>query len=258
MVRSVLTTLLLLATVLPVPPSLAEDTPPITSYTALFDATVAGVNMGEIKRSLKKHDNGLYEQTSLIYTTGLLSVFRSDRFEEHSLWRWQDNAPVPERYTYHFSSSKGNIVEQLDFDWEKQQVKSLQNGNTVTLDIEKGTVDKLSYQIALVRDLRQGKKEFAYRIADRGDVRTINYKVIGEEEIETPWGKQHTVKVQRVTLTNERVTILWFAPDLDYMVIKLIQDDKGTKMSATIKELVIEGMKLVKSPNKDTFTWPID
>lgn len=255
--------LLILLTLFPLVLPAAQDTadkPPLSSYTARFEATVAGIKMGEIERSLKQHDNGLYEQTSLIYTTGLLSVFRTDRFEEHSFWHWKNNTPVPERYTYHFSSSKGDVREQLDFDWEKKQVKSLRDGNVTTLDLEEGTVDKLSYQIALVRDLREGKKEFAYRIADRGDIRTINYKVIGEEKIDTPWGVQPTVKVQRVTLTNERVTILWLAPDLDYMVIKLIQDDNGTKMSATIKELKVDGMKLVKrpTPSDDPFTWPID
>lgn len=258
MIRPLLSVLLLISLALPGTQSLAEE-PPLSSYTAHFEATVGGVKMGEIERSLKKLKNGLYQQTSLIYTTGFLSVFRSDRFEEHSFWRWQNNAPVPERYTYHFSGNKGDIRERLDFDWEKNQVKSQHGDNTTVLELDKGIVDKLSYQIALVRDLRQGNKEFAYRVADRGDIRTIRYKVIGDEEINTPWGNQHTIKVQRVTLTNERVTTLWFAPDLDYMVIKLIQDDNGTKMSATITELVIDGRKLVMSPAQDEeFIWPID
>ncbi len=260
MIRPLLTALTLLTFALSAIPSIAGE-PPISSYTARFDATVSGVKMGEIERSLKKHKHGLYEQTSLIYTTGLLSVFRSDRFEEHSFWRWENNAPVPNLYTYHFSGNKGDFYEQLDFDWKKKEVKSLHEGKTTTLEIEEGTVDKLSYQIALVRDLRMGKKEFAYRVADRSDIRTISYKVIGEEEIDTPWGKQHTLKVKRVTLTNERVTVLWFAPDLDFMVIKLVQNDSGTEMSATIKELVIEGMKLVKTPEPaqdDPFIWPND
>lgn len=260
MIRPLLTNLFLLTALLAMP--LQAKEPPITSYTARFDATVAGIKMGEIERSLKKNEDGLYQQTSLIYTTGLLSVFRTDRFEEHSFWRWKNNAPVPERYTYHVTSNKGDVYEQLDFDWEKKQVKSLRDGKTTLLNIEEGTVDKLSYQIALVRDLRQGKKEFTYRVADRGNLRTIDYKVIGQEEIETPWGEQLTVKVQRITSSEERITILWFAPSLDFMVVKLFQNDGGTKMTATIKELAIEGMKLVKkSPipsSEDPFIWPND
>lgn len=260
MSRPLLTALLIFGLALPATQTNAAK-PPISSYTAHFEATVGGIKMGEIERSLKKNKSGLYQQTSLIYTTGILSVFRPDRFEEHSFWYWKNNAPVPERYTYHFSGNKGDFYEQLDFDWDKMEVASLHKGKTTTLEIEDGVVDKLSYQIALVRDLRQGKKEFAYRVADRGDIRNIRYKVIGEDEIDTPWGKQHTIKVQRVTLTNERITTLWFAPDLDFMVIKLIQDDNGTKMSATITDLVIEGRELVMTPVKpqdDPFIWPID
>lgn len=260
MIRPLLTSLLLFTFAIAATPSLAEE-PPISSYTAHFDATVAGIKMGEIERSLKLNQDGLYELTTLIYTTGLLSVFRPDRFEEHSFWRWQDNAPVPVRYTYHYSGNKGDVYEQLDFNWEKMQVKSLRDGKTTVVEIEQGVVDKLSYQVALVRDLRLGKKEFAYQVADRGKVRTISYKVIGEEKLDTPWGQQQTIKVERVTDSNERITILWFAPDLDFMVVRLVQNDSGTKMSATIKELVIEGMKLVKRPvpGGDPFTsWPID
>ena len=259
MIRPLLIALLLITPGL-LAASPQAETPPISSYKAHFKAEVAGFKMGEIERSLKKHDNGLFEQTSLIYSTGLLSVFRPDRFEEHSYWRWQDNGPVPERYTYHFSGNKGDVYEQLEFDWQNMQVHSLREGKTTTLEIEKGVVDKLSYQIALVRDLRAGKKEFFYKVADRGDIRHIRYKVVGEEEIETPWGKQHTLKVQRQTLTKERITILWFAPDLDYMVIKLVQDDNGTKMSATITDLTIEGMNLVKAREESPqpFIWTND
>ncbi len=260
LLRSMLPVLLLFSPILSAGQA-QSDLPPLSSYRAHFEATVAGFKMGEIERSLKLNQDGLYELTTLIYTTGLLSVFRPDRFEEHSFWRWQDNAPVPVRYTYHYSGNKGDVYEQLDFNWEKMQVKSLRDGKTTVVEIEQGVVDKLSYQVALVRDLRLGKKEFAYQVADRGKVRTISYKIIGEEKLDTPWGQQQTVKVERVTDSNERITVLWFAPDLDFMVVRLVQNDSGTKMSATIKELVIEGMKLVKRPvpGDDPFTsWPID
>jgi hypothetical protein len=243
----------------------AQSTPPLATYTAHFEVEVAGIKMGEIERRLKKHEGGLYEQTSLIYTTGLLSVFRGDRFEEHSLWRWQDNGPVPQRYTYHYSGgSKGEVYEQLDFDWQQMEVDSLREGNTTTLAIEPGVVDKLSYQVALVRDLRAGQKTFMYKVADRGDIRHIRYEVVGEELIETPWGEKRTLKVKRKTLTDERVTILWFAPALDYMVVQLIQNDNGTEMSARITDLRIDGMRVVEAqngpstPKEEPFTWPID
>lgn len=226
-----------------------QDSPPLSTYTAKFEVEVAGIKMGEIKRTLKRHDNGLYEQSSEIYTTGFITMFRSDRFEEHSYWHWKDNAPVPQRYTYHYSGgSKGEVYEQLDFDWQALTVDSLREGKTTKLPIETGVVDKLSYQVALVRDLQAGKKEFLYKVADRGDIRHIRYEVVGKETIDTPWGKKQTIKVKRKTKTDERVTILWFAPDLDYMVVKLIQDDNGTKMSGRITDLRIDGMQVVKGP----------
>lgn len=257
MTRPLLITLLLLMPALLAAQSQAEQ-PPLSSYKAEFEAEVAGFKMGEIERGLNRLDSGLYDQTSLVYSTGLLSVFRPDRFEEHSYWRWQDNGPVPERYTYHFTGNKGEFYEELRFDWEKMQVHSLRDGKTTTLPLEKGMVDKLSYQIALVRDLRAGKKEFFYKVADRGDIRHIRYKVVGRDEIDTPWGRQQTVKVKRQTLTKERVTTLWFAPALDYMVIKLVQDDGGTEMSARITDLRIEGMDLVEAPKAPEPIWPND
>lgn len=244
--------LLLITVALTLSPFLAaagqEEAPPLSTFTAKFEVEVAGIKMGEIKRTMKKREDGLYEQSSLIYTTGFFSVFRSDRFEEHSLWRWQDNAPVPQRYTYHYTGgSKGEVYEQLDFDWQALTVDSLREGKTTTLPIEPGVVDKLSYQVALIRDLQAGKQQFMYKVADRSDIRHIRYEVAGKEMIDTPWGKKQTIKVKRKTLTDERITILWFAPELDYMVVKLIQNDNGTKMSAVITDLRIDGMSVVKT-----------
>lgn len=229
-----------------------QKNPPISTYTAHFKVYVAGIKMGEIERSLKKHKNGVYEQSSLIYTTGFLSVFRGDRFEEHSFWRWENNTLIPQRYTYSYTgTSRGDVYEQLDFDWKKNTVASLRDGKTTVLDIKPGVVDKLSYQIALVQDLRAGKREFSYQVADRGDIRNIRYEVIGEEMVTTPWGKKKALKIRRKTLTKERVTTLWFAPDLDYIVVKLIQNDGGTEMSGTISDLKINGVKVVKSKKEE-------
>jgi len=227
-------------------PAAEQVPPPISTYTAHFEVEVAGIKMGEIERRLRLRKDGLYEQSSLIYTTGLLSVFRSDRFEEHSFWHWQDDTPVPQQYTYSYTGGrKGDVYEQLDFNWQKMTVDSLREGKTTELAIEPGVVDKLSYQVALVRDLRAGKKQFLYKVADRGDIRDIRYEVVGTEEVNTPWGKKKTIKVKRKTLTDERVTVLWFAPELDYMVVKLIQNDNGTEMSARITDLRIDGTRIV-------------
>jgi hypothetical protein len=44
------------------------------------------------------------------------------------------------------------------------------------------------------------------------------------------------------------------------MVIKLVQDDSGTRMSATITDLTIDGLKMVKTSTGSTspVIWPND
>lgn len=50
-------------------------------------------------------------------------------------------------------------------------------------------MDKLLYQLAIMRDLAGGERELEYRIVDKGKLKTYNFESLGEEVIDTPIGR---------------------------------------------------------------------
>jgi len=111
------------------------------------------------------------------------------------------------------------------FDWVKKH--ALTTGNkTGDITLKGGEFDNLNYQLELRCDLMAGKTEFAYPVVDRNDADNLEFKIVGEEVLETKIGKLNTVVVKRVRNNNNRITTLWFAKDLDYQMVKLLQEER--------------------------------
>ena len=56
-----------------------------------------------------------------------------------------------------------------------------------------------------------------------------------------------TVRVKIQRKSNNRTTWIWFAKNYEYLLVKLLQDEKGTAYTIEIKEASIEGKSLKKS-----------
>ena len=109
------------------------------------------------------------------------------------------------------------------------------------MDLEDNTVDKLSYQIALMRDLAQGKRDIAYKIADKGKLKTYHLKVVGEEILDTELGQLKTVKLLRQGSNKKRFSYLWCALKLHYLPVKVEHHEpKGDVITLTVKTVKFE------------------
>ena len=101
--------------------------------------------------------------------------------------------------------------------------------------------DKLSYQLAIMYDLQNGKTEFEYSIADKRKFKNYYFKVVGNEDIATPLGSLQTVKIERVMEKGEKSTVLWCAPSLGFLPVRIEQNEKGgDEFSLMIKS--VEGL----------------
>lgn len=94
-------------------------------------------------------------------------------------------------------------------------------------------LDKLVYQYKIRELLKQGENQFEFSIIDRTRLRSYQFKVDELQSIDTPLGEIEALKVD---WTNEekRKTTMWFAPSLDYLLIKIVQDSGDHSFSSTI------------------------
>jgi len=230
--KSLLCSLLILLT-----PSLwAADY--IPDFSAKYSVQLNGLQAGELKRSLSTEANGVRHFKTKSQAEGVFAFFKPDLVEESSRFQADASSLLPLSYLYQRTGGKKEKYLSLKFDWIQQKVHIDDKKHPWSLNIEANTLDKLSYQIALMGDLSPNKTDYSYQIADGGKVKTYNIKVLGEEIINTPLGKINTLKLMRMRDTPKgRQTTLWCAPDLHYMPVKLQHKEKGSTFTALLSQL---------------------
>ncbi|MCC6206970.1 MAG: DUF3108 domain-containing protein [Gammaproteobacteria bacterium] len=220
-------------------PGRAADAP-VREFTARYKADYhynAGILLSaKMERRLSRNTDGSYTLTSKMEAIGLLARVLSDNIEESSVWSLADGRPRPLKYQYsHTGRKKGderNAV--LSFDWKKGIVINRINNDPWTMKVPTGAQDKLLYQYTLMRDLQAGRDTFSYDIADGGELKNFRFERVGTELITTPLGKLETVKLER--LHGSRRDLIWCAPALDYLPVRIEQRKNGKAVTMEITE----------------------
>ena len=101
-----------------------------------------------------------------------------------------------------------------------------------------GMMDKLLYQYALMRDLMNNQPEITYDVTDGGKMKKYNFERLKEEVIHTPLGDINTVILQKIKHDDKSKLIIWAAPALKYLPVKVEStDEDGLTTIAIIQTL---------------------
>ncbi|TRX75586.1 DUF3108 domain-containing protein [Pseudomonas mangiferae] len=216
----------------------AEPKPFTASYTADWKQVPFSGTAG---RSLKKLDDGRWQ---LDFEASMLVASLS----EVSSFRMEKGVFLPQNYRLNRNGlGKGKQVE-LDFDWSQKQVIGNDRGEPVRQLLNRGLLDKSTYQMALQHDVAAGKKSMSYQVIDGEDIETYDFRVLGEERVDTQAGTVDAIKVERVRdpTQSSRKTVLWFAKDWDFLLVRLHQVEKdGKEYQIMLKEGTVGGRKVV-------------
>lgn len=208
---------------------------PLTPYRAHYQAEFdLGLSFdGEAVRELKQHPDGSWE-LSIEASTLLASI------DERSRFNATDHGLQPLQYRYQRKLLGKRRQATLTFDWAQGQVINDVQDKPWAMAVPAGTLDKVSYQLQLRRDLAAGRRELEYRVADGGHIKDYRFESLGEEAVQTPAGRYRALKVRRVRdAGSRRDTLIWFAPELDYAIVKLRQTEgKGRHY-----QLLLEGIE---------------
>ena len=139
----------------------------------------------------------------------------------------------------------------LVFDWKKMlakgSIKDKKRTKELNFDLKQKMLDPLSTQLALQIDIANGKKQMSYKVIENDEIESYQFKVVGNEVIDTPVGKLSTVKVERIREANsKRQSYIWFAKDWNYTVVKLSHLEKnGQQYVISLSNGSIDG-KVIK------------
>lgn len=174
------------------------------------------------KRSLVKKPNGHWYFSFDADT-------RAAALQETSEFVVNQGQIQPLFYRYRASGLFNEDDRTLDFapadkkvhDREKMKVYSQAWSNSVQ--------DNQTYMLQAALDLGQGQQALSYEVFEKKRSKPFNFRVIGEEVLETPAGRFNAVKVQQIRKDKNREIFAWFAKDKHYVLLKLVDRKKGKK-----------------------------
>ncbi|RJG10086.1 DUF3108 domain-containing protein [Pseudomonas cavernicola] len=226
--------LLFVLAVLTLPVQALELKPFSASYTADWKQLPIS---GTAERSLKRQDDGRW---LLNFEASMLVA----SVTEESTFRIENDSFLPLTYNYDRSGlGKGKQVE-FDFDWTAKQIIGTDRGQQVSQPLNRGLQDKSTYQLVLQHDVAAGKKSMSYQVIDGDEIETYDFRVLGEETVSTKAGLVDAIKVERVRdpTQSSRKTVLWFAKDWDFLLVRLHQVEKdGKEYQIMLKDGSVDG-----------------
>ncbi len=200
-----------------------EKAPFLEAYSAVYSTVwKKGISLKvEGKQTLSKQTGDMWE-----FAFSADSLIAS--LNESSQFYVRDHQIIPTKYQYKSKVLGKTRKATLTFDWKKQLVRNDVEEKPWNLSIRPNTLDKLSIQLQIRQDLKQGKNEFDYLIADGGYIKNWQFKREKMETINTKLGRLSAIKMIRTdNLSKGKLTSFWFVPKLDYLLVKLEHKEDG-------------------------------
>jgi hypothetical protein len=218
-------------------------------FVASFVLTAFGTTVGRTEWRLVPLDSAQFLWESRSETAGAGALLRDVYITERSESQIHGLSFRP--LDYHYDRYGENVTRNIRvrFDWENHIVLNTAKDHTWQMSVPEGTLDKLNYLLALMRDLADGKRSMRYNIADGGRLKVYEMRADGTETLETALGTLKTLRIRRLRDPDYGVATLWCASALGYLPVKLEQRDRdGILVSMQIQS--IEGMPptVIKRP----------
>ncbi|GGF58329.1 hypothetical protein GCM10011338_08250 [Alteromonas lipolytica] len=203
----------------------AQSTPLLTPFEAVYYAYKWDDNLGSAKISLEQLSEGLY---SLTYQSKVSKFFLSDKRFEHSIFLVEDDHLIPQQYNYSRTGTGPDKNLKVEFPAQDGGQIQIENDDESFSLPWQGELDNQLYRLDAPIRLARGEKELSYDFINyRGQQRNYGLQVLGEEIVDLPYGKIQAIKVQIVRNSKSRMTLAWFAPALNYQLVRLQQFKDG-------------------------------
>ncbi|WP_394174193.1 DUF3108 domain-containing protein [Thalassotalea litorea] len=192
----------------------------IPDFVAKYNIVHGGDIVGKATRALVNHDDGSVEFS---YETKIKWMILKDKRKEITTNKIEDGRVIPLTYESIREGTGKDKYYHWQFDKENSQATDLKKEKTVDIDWPEGLQSKLSFHLQSRFNLINGVDRYRFPIlSTSGKVREYAFEYVGEEELMLPYGLVDTVKLRR-RKNDEKVTYAWFAPKLNYLLVKLHQ-----------------------------------
>ena len=209
---------------------LAQEIP---DYKGEYVFTNSKVSMRGIRELITHEEEGKRTiQFNAKFPLGKIKII-SDFIEEDNLissTQYYVDAKVlirSDKRTLNFDQSSGTLTSKGKFEWSQTLLKN------------ENVFDPLNVQIQIRKNVIAGLKDFSLMLPDlkTGAIEANNYKVVDSDSFEVDGTVYPCIIVERIRLQDNRTTRYFLAPDIDYLIIKVEDEDQDGDTMLELKKL---------------------
>jgi hypothetical protein len=205
----------------------------IPDYKGEYVFTNSRVSMQGIRELITHNDEGKRTiQFNAKFPLGRIKIV-SDFSEKNNLMtstkyyvdvKW---TLISDKRTLNFDQASGTLTSKGKFEWSQALIEN------------ENVFDPLNVQIQIRKNVIAGLMEFSLMLPDlkTGAIEANNYKVVDNGNFEVDGTNYPCIIVERIRLQDNRTTRYFLAPDLNYLIIKVEDQDQDGDTMLELKKL---------------------
>ena len=208
------------------------------NFVAVYTAQLKQAD-GQLSMTLKKEDGGLYSYELTTKPGGFWRIIIDGSIWQKSTFILEGN-DVLRSQTYELIDTIRSKPRKsrASFDWEDSLITGHYKDRAIKLPLTGNIIDKVSLQIAIIMDIRRGIDQSEYYILDKDKIQVVQVNRNSSAIINVPFGKFEAIEINRSNPNSNRINTLWLAPELDYIPVKITQEEDGKIVfSASLSQL---------------------
>jgi hypothetical protein len=200
----------------------------LSTYQASYDVAYKGRRLGVTEFSVTYDDaSDSYVFESRTTARGIARLLRPNTVIERSRFKLRDGTVEPIAFHFEDGSRSGGDNVDIAFDWQSRTASITSADGVANFPLRPGVLDRASLQAALMHDLKRRRDPGPYVLVDGDSLKTYSYSPGERRAVETPAGSFDALALTQEREGSSRTTLLWVAPDLSYLPVKIEQYRDG-------------------------------
>ena len=210
----------------------AQPADGLPGYDAVYSLHDRGRAAGEVEFSLTlvEAGTGTYRFRSVTRFRGVYRLIVPRPVEETSEFILENGRIRPLVYSLSDGTRRNRNSFRAEFDWESGRAVSVTEWIVETETVP-GMQDRGSLQVALML-LDDGFTTKQVALLDKDGPEIHELRAFGEETLDTPLGRIETRKVIQRRIGSSRQSLVWLAPDLHGLPVRIERQNDGETRAA--------------------------
>ena len=134
---------------------------------------------------------------------------------------------ISDKRTLNFDQAAGVLTSKGKFKWSQDLLRN------------ENVFDPLNVQIQIRKNVIAGLSKFSLMLPDlkTGAIESNNYEIVDDGVFEVDGTVYSCIIVERIRLQDDRTTRYFLAPDLNYLIIKVEDEDQDGDTMLELKKL---------------------